>query len=129
MDTQAGICRVQLPGKSLTASSDASASPETSPGRLQLCILRVPFLSNARQRVFRSEAALVARLLLPSVIWTALALSGAVADELSLERDKHRGKQLNLTVALCWTNKLTSCNKGQVKLMARSPVLLWDRVQ
>lgn len=129
MDTQAGICRVQLLGKSLTASSDDSASSETSPGRLQLCILRVPFLGRARQRVFCSEAALVAHLLLPSVIWTTLGLSSAVADELSLERDKHQGKQLNLVVALCWTNKLTSCNKGQVKLMARSPVLLWVRVQ
>lgn len=84
---------------------------------------------SARRWVFCSETALVARLLLPSVICTALALSSPVAGQLSLECGTGQGKQLNLIAALCWTNKLTTGDKGQVKLMAGSPVLLWVRVQ
>lgn len=56
---------------------------------------------SARQWVFCSETALVAHLLLPSVICTAL--SSPVAEQLRLERDKE--KQLNLIAALCWTKQ------------------------
>ena len=83
----------------------------------------------AKQWVFGGEAALVARLLFPAVLCTAVGPSSPVADQLRPERGKVRGKQLNLVAALCWTNKITIGDEGQGKLVASSPVLPWVGVQ
>lgn len=69
---------------------------------------------------------LVAHLLLPCMIWTTLALSSPVADQQSLELGKSR--EAGESHVWCWTNKLLGGHKGLVKLMARSPVLLWVTV-
>lgn len=69
---------------------------------------------------------LVAHLFLPCMIWAALALSSPVADQQSLELGKSR--EVCESLVWCWTNKLPGGHKGQVKLMARSPVLLWVKV-
>lgn len=69
--------------------------------------------------------------------WVMLCLSHtccsllcrSVAEEMGLECGSSQGKQLNPISVLCWANKLTAADKGQVKLMAKSPAVVWGRVQ
>lgn len=116
--------------RSLTMQSNDSASSLTSLCLLQPGILWVPFLGGLHwcQMVtfFAVRFYLVAHLLLPCMIWAALALSSAVADRQSMKLEK--SKEVGKSHVWCWMNKLTGGHKGLVKLMTRSPVLLWVRV-
>lgn len=69
---------------------------------------------------------LVEHLLLPCMIWAALALSSPVADQQSLELGK--SMEIGESCVWCWMNKFSGGHKDQVKLIARSLVLLWVRV-
>lgn len=51
------------------------------------------------------------------------------AEEMGLECGSSQGKQLNPISVLCRANKLTAGDKRQVKLTAKSPAVVWGRVQ
>lgn len=70
---------------------------------------------------------LVAHMLLPCMVWAALALSSPVADQQSQELGK--SEEVGESYVWLWMNKFPGGHKGQVNLMARSPVHLWVRVR